>query len=495
MSRPRKNPDPKLHAPCARCNLAYPPAAIWSEGTVCTYCYMAAKRARGTCSRCGHTGIVPGLSPEGALCRPCSGIKLNVDCRRCGGEDELYSGGRCWKCAFSDQIHQTLSGPDGEVPSRLQPLASALLSMPRSNSGMTWIRQKHVASMLHSITLGSTELTHQTLDALPRSRTVEYLRGLLIEHEILSPRDRYLAEFPIWADRKLSEVMEPAHRSIMERFIRWHQLKRLRNESATAGTVSRGLFLSVKQSTTVAVKFLNTLTAQGKTLSDVDQRTIDGWYASGPSTNALAELFLYWAMSHKHIRKLDLPRRKPANPSTFGHEDRIRAIRMVMTEKDQSPGLRVAAGLVLLYGQPLNTIASLTLDRIRISDSGVELRFASEWLPVPDPFASVLRDWTANRANLQTAAHTTESPWLFPGAMPGQHLLAAHISSKLRTHGIPAQLGRTTAWRQMVREAPPSVLAELLGMNAATAMRHADLAGANFARYAALQRSSDTTLR
>lgn len=489
MSRPRKAPQPDVYPPCARCHLAYEPAANWPDGAICRYCYMAAKRTRGTCERCGHEGVLPGVSPSGPLCRSCAGITLNVDCRRCGAEGELYSGGRCWACALEDQVRHTLAGPDGSIPTKLVPLAEALITMRRPNSGMVWIRQKHVSTLLQSIASGRIDLTHEALDALPYSRAPEYIRGLLIEHGILPSRDIYLEKFLTWSAAKLTTVTDPAHRSVTDRFIRWHQLKRLRKESAAKGSVSRSLFLSVKQSTTVAVKFLNGLTEQGRTLADVDQRIVDRWYASGPSTNALAEVFLYWAMTHKHIRKVDLPRRKAASTEVFGHGERINAIRTILTEDKLSPAVRIAAGLVLLYGQPLNRIASLTTDRIRISSAGVELCFTSEWLPVTEPFASLLRTWTTNRTNLQTAAHNANSRWLFPSPAPGQHLPAALISERLKEHGIPAQLGRTAAWRHMVREAPPSVLAELLGLSSATAMRHAELAGSNFARYAALQRN------
>ena len=489
MSRPRKDPEPDAYPPCARCHLAYAPAANWPDGTICGYCYMAAKRTRGTCPACGHKGVLPGVSQAGPLCRSCAGITLNVDCRRCGAEEELHSGGRCWACALEDQVRHAFAGPDGSIPTKFVPLAEALITMRRPNSGMIWIRQKHVSALLQSLASGEIDLTHEALDSLPSSRTPEYIRALLVEHGILPPRDIYLAKFLTWSAAKLTTVTDPAHRSVVERFIRWHQLKRLRKEAAAEGMVSRGLFLSVKQSTTVAVKFLNSLTEQGRTLVDADQRAVDRWYASGPTTNALAELFLYWAMTHKHIRKMDLPRRKAATTATYGHEERINAIRMILTEDKLPPAVRIAAGLVLLYGQPLNRIASLTTDRVRISSAGVELCFISEWLPVTEPFASLLRTWTANRTNLQTAAHNTTSRWLFPSTAPGKHLPAALVSERLKAYGIPAQLGRAAAWRQMVRDAPPSVLAELLGLSPATAMRHANLAGANFTRYAALQRN------
>ncbi|TFB67751.1 hypothetical protein E3O06_17120 [Cryobacterium glaciale] len=65
--------------------------------------------------------------------------------------------------------------------------------------------------------------------------------------------------------------------------------------------------------------------------------------------------------------------------------------------------------------------------------------------------------------------------------------MRAYISTALAREGIPGQLGRTAAWSDMVKDAPPSILAGLLGMTPETAMRHAELAGANFARYAALR--------
>jgi hypothetical protein len=247
VSRPRKAPEPNLHPPCARCHEAYSPAAVWPEGRICTYCYMAAKRYGGTCVICRHQGIVPGITPEGRTCRLCSGITLNVDCLECGAEDELHSNGRCWRCVLKKQVGQTLAGPTGQIPDPLAPLARSLGQMPRPNSGLTWIRQPH---------------------ALPPSKTVEYIRALLIEHGALPGRDRYLAEFKTWSNRKLTLLTDPAHRSVTERFIRWHQLRRLREQSRSEGTVSSGLFLSAKQSTTVTVNFLNWLTDNGVTLQN-----------------------------------------------------------------------------------------------------------------------------------------------------------------------------------------------------------------------------------
>ena len=78
--------------------------AIWPDGSICGYCYQAAKRITGICA-CGHQGVLPGLIDDRPACRRCSGVKLNVDCVSCGDEAELYSGGRCQRCVLGATGH------------------------------------------------------------------------------------------------------------------------------------------------------------------------------------------------------------------------------------------------------------------------------------------------------------------------------------------------------------------------------------------------------
>lgn len=54
--------------------------------------------------------------------------------------------------------------------------------------------------------------------------------------------------------------------------------------------------------------------------------------------------------------------------------------------------------------------------------------------------------------------------------------------------GIPAMATRSRAWMQMVRQAPPSVLADALGISPKTAMRYAERAGTDYLAYATLRR-------
>lgn len=138
---------------------------------------------------------------------------------------------------------------------------------------------------------------------------------------------------------------------------------------------------------------------------------------------------------------------------------------------------------MLVFGQPVRRLVTLRTDEVHVANDAILMKLARDWLDVPEPFAALLKAQLNSRSNLQTAAHA-DSPWVFPGAMPGQHLNPGYVSTILKRIGVPARLTRATTWRQLVREGPPSVLAEMLGISPATAMRHAQLAGADYLRYA-----------
>jgi hypothetical protein len=111
VARPRKpeNPD-RWPIGCARCEGHYELVAAWPDGSICGYCYQAAKRTTGICA-CGHEGVLPGLIDDRPACRRCSGVKLNVDCVACGAEAELYSGGRCQRCVLGATAQRLLTTP------------------------------------------------------------------------------------------------------------------------------------------------------------------------------------------------------------------------------------------------------------------------------------------------------------------------------------------------------------------------------------------------
>lgn len=241
------------------------------DAGVCGYCYQQAKRTRDTCG-CGHAGVLPGRIAGRPACRRCSGVRLNVDCAQCGAEDELYRGSRCWPCELAVVVDQLLTRPDtGVMAVELVPMATALKSMKRANSGLTWIRQAHVTAFLKDLAVAPT-ITHQLLDALPRTRTRDYVRGLLVEHGTLPRRDETKIRYQEWAAQAVGRVDDPQMREVIERYIRWHHLRRMHQ----AERVSQGMFLTSKQTVRVAIELVSWLAAERIALASCSRGTWTG---------------------------------------------------------------------------------------------------------------------------------------------------------------------------------------------------------------------------
>jgi hypothetical protein len=490
MPRPRRRqPDPARFPPCARCGQCYPGGAdTWPEGRVCKYCYLQARLRTGTCAGCGALTSLPGLNATGQpACTRCSGIPARFRCG-CGREVTAGERGRCWWCVLTELVTDVLAGPGGEVPAQLRPLAEGLMSMRRPQSGVVWLRQRAITRQtLRDLAQGRIPCSHAALDAAGTGRAVEYLRLLLVRYGVLPPRDRRLADFQRWAAAKLGAVDDPEHRQLLERFLRWHLLRHLRSASTATAPLSHGPYQRAKQRLTVAIAFLAWLASRGHQLGECTQRDLDSWFAAGPSTRQHALTFLSWARRQRILRGIELPviHTEAASPPP-APAVRLAAIRRLLLDDALALEDRIAGCLVVLYGQQASRIAALRVSEVSCSDAATRLKLGADWLDVPEPVATLLRHHLRNRSNMTTAANPA-SPWLFPGQLAGEHRSYRRLIVILSRLGIPARASRLAAWHQLVRQAPPAVLANALGVSPDTATRHALLAGADWAAYAYLE--------
>jgi hypothetical protein len=169
-----------------------------------------------------------------------------------------------------------------------------------------------------------------------------------------------------------------------------------------------------------------------------------------------------------------------------GTDARLAAIRRLLLDETLAPGDRLIGCLVALYGQQVSRIAALRTTDTSCADGATRLKLGADWLDVPEPVATLLREHLRDRSNMTTAANPA-SPWLFPGQLAGEHRSYRRLVRVLYQLGIPARASRLAAWRELVRESPPAVLADALGVSPGTAMRHAFLGGADWSAYAARQ--------
>lgn len=490
MSRPRKAEDPiRWPVPCGRCGQHHQSVARWPDGGVCGYCYQQAKRTRGVCE-CGHEGVLPGIIDEQPACRSCSGVRLNVDCEGCGAEDELYTGGRCWTCVLGDVVDNLLTNPDtGSMATELIPLAAALKSMKRANSGMPWIRQKHVTAFLRTLA-AAPAISHEIFDELPDSRTREYVRGLLIEHGVLPQRDAFLLRYDSWAAQALERVSDPQNLDVARRYIRWHHQRRMN----LMDEVTRGTYLRAKQEVTVAIDLLNWLTSHDVKLSELQQSHLDVWQAEGPTTRRIAGRFLKWAINTKAapLGLTIVPHRRGTSPR-LAKPGQDQALKQVIHDNGLETRDRAAAILILFFGQQAENIARLTWDDVTITEELVTIQLGTIQIGLPDPLDKPWRELSANPGHDLTASHPN-TRWVFRGASPGRHIHPGHLTTRLGKL-FSTRAARLGTLHELTKLAPVAIIAETLGYSPTTIERHAIDSAAAYAQYMAAahqQRTSQT---
>jgi hypothetical protein len=481
VTRPRKAEDPiRWPVPCNRCGQHHQTVARWPDGGVCGYCYQQAKRTRGLCA-CGHEGVLPGIIDEQPACRRCSDVRLNVDCVGCGAEDELYSGGRCWTCVLGDVVDDLLTNQvTGSMANELIPLAAALKSMKRANSGLTWIQQKHVAAFLRNLAV-APDINHETFDELPDSRTREYVRGLLIEHGVLPRRDEFRTRYENWSAAAVDRTKDPQNRDIVRRYVRWHHLRRMNQMDE----VTRGAFLRAKQQVTVAIDLLNWLTGHGTSLAELSQAHLDLWQAEGPTTRRIAEHFLKWAIKTKAAPAglTIVTHRRGTSPKLdkAGQDEalwRVLQARGHIEARDQA-----AAVLILVFGQQAERIAKLTWENVTVTDELVTIRLGSIEIALPSPLDEPWRQLAMNPSHGLTAAHPN-SKWVFTGQFPGKHINPGYLTQRL-TWLFSTRAARLGTLHELTKLAPVAIIAETLGYSPTTIERHATDSAAAYAQYIA----------
>ena len=484
MARPRKPSDPnQWPIPCGRCGEHHQIVANWPDGGVCGYCYQQAKRTRGSCV-CGHEGVLPGRIDGQPACRRCSGVKLNLDCKTCGAEDELYRGSRCWSCELAALADQLLTNPDtGVMAAELVPVAAALKSMKRSNSGVTWIRQRHVTAFLKDLAVAPS-ITHEKLDELPGAdRTRNYVRGLLVEHGALPRRDELTVRYAQWATSALARVSGDDHRDVVRRFIRW-QLQRRMNRMET---VPHGTFLRSKQTVTVTIEFLNWLNDHGITLAELQQEHLDAWLADGPSTRRFVDRFIPWAIKCRLVdAELSIARHRRGTSPKLPKSEQDAAVERVVHTDELTARDRAAAILVIVFGQHIEDVIQLTWNDVTVTDDVVTVRLGKTEFALPSPLDEPMRQLAAAPGNDLTASHPN-SNWVFRGYSPGRHIHGSSLRSRLKTV-FSTRAARLGTLHELTKLGPVPIIADALGYHPSTIERHAIGSASTYAEYIAAAR-------
>lgn len=458
-------------------------ATTWPEGRICRRCYQRATRIHGQCPSCDDDRLLAGLIDGTSCCVDCAGIPKDFRCTRCGREDDFVRAGLCAHCCLLDDLTVLFDDSTGRINPTLMPLFTAMTQQTHARSAKIWlIVNPHTTKLIRDLAQGVVPLEHTTFTEHSHPAKVAFLRELCIEHELLEPVHLDIERFQNWLDRKLHDSNLDDAR-LLKQYARWVHLNRM-HHLATTGQLKKGTFLSAKQSTTVALEFLDHVRERGHSPATCTQADIDDWLATGPTTRSLARAFVRWAISHRHLPSLDFPHRVAKTEPIITQQQRLEHItRLLNLATDLAADERAAAVLLLLYGQPLVRIARMQLQQLNPTETTVTISFTDDTLTIPPPFDRVIREHLAALPNQTTSAHR-ENQWLFPGRRPGQHLHQGTLMNKLRDAGIDLRGARNASLRALVLELPAPVVADSLNYSYQVTEKHRQNAGATYIDYA-----------
>ena len=474
-------------------------ARRWPDGYVCSGCFAVACETYGHCVRCGVHRLLPGIGDNGDhLCTDCAGGLGDFTCQRCGEEGWREQVGTCSRCVLRDRMTAALDDGSGRIRLDLAPFFDMVCAMSRPRSGILWLTKPHVPPILRALSQGEVPLTHAGLSTLTPWRSVIYVRDLLVASGVLPPVDRFLFLFEQWLTAWLAGVEDMEHRSLLTQFANWHVLRQLRD---VAEHTSVGPYRNVNARCQLrrAAAFLHYLAASDRGLRDCGQADLERWFAiASRAERDQVRPFLTWAIRRHIVVGVHLPPTIRNGVAPITHQRRLELIRRIHDDDSIPLQDRVVGLLILLYAQPLIKITRLTVADLKIAEPTpdpdadttacqemeVRLRLGAEAVPIIPPFSNLLLAHVTRRSN-QTTATNPASTLLFPGRRAGQPIHPGSLRLRLQRLGIPNLNGRTRAIRDLLLQAPPAVIALLLGYDPGRAEVIAAEVGAVWSRYPA----------
>ncbi|MFD0207512.1 MULTISPECIES: hypothetical protein, partial [Saccharothrix] len=413
--------------------------------------------------------MLPGRDGTGlAICRDCAGIARSFFCRRCGHEGLLVGDKLCERCTLTDRLTTVLDDGTGRPRAELLPLLEKLRLTDTPHNGLTWLAKPGTTELLTALATGTIAISHDALAAHPAWRKATYLRELLITCGILAPIDKQLMLFQRWLTTQLADIADAEHRALVQRFATWNELRRLRHKAEQAPLTPATVRVS-RERVRQAAALLTWLDSSGHTLTTCPQADLDSWLAANPQTRKPATAFLRWAGQTAVTPRRRLTRAPLPAATIQPRRQQHALINTLVTADDWPLRERLVALLVLLYAQPLSRITRLRRTDITIIGPDVFIRLGDPPAPLPPPLDGMTRQLLEHRNTYRGPNANTD--WLFPGKCPEQPIRPRTLNNRFSTLGIPIQLGRTTALRELLHTTPSPVVASMLGIHPDTTAR------------------------
>jgi hypothetical protein len=455
------------------------PYAVLDEGVICWRCHRQPHPAAASALD-GYRGPVPRAFD---LRRPPGWTRAD-GCDGCGTDSSRYLYGRCASCATAAVFdHLT---PDPDARQTLTPLRTALLANPKAWTSVDWLRKN--PQLLIGMGTGTIAIDHTALDALPRSRTTEFIRGQLLATGCLPERNNYAADFENWLPGFTCNIQPPANRILLSEYGTWRLLPRIR-KPRDRRPQTYSTFQYAKTRIRAAARFLAWLDQQHTQLDNATQGHVDDFLTANTQLLPALEPFFRWTSTTHRSRRLTCRRIRRDQPKpTMAAEDRWQLLRRLLHDDELDLADRVIGALILTYGQPLTAVLRLTTDDVNLIEEQtqhrVQLKLHTNPIELAPPLDRlIIEQLAASQQPRANASITAPSRWLFPGARAGQPLSHTRAVNRLRSLGLFPGPGRSRALLHLAARVEAPLLAQALGLHPTTAVRWAELAARPYSGY------------
>jgi hypothetical protein len=347
----------------------------------------------------------------------------------------------------------------------IEPVFNALVRQP-GTSLLYWLNRRPARlTVLRTLAAGSGPVTHDTLDGLRPAKVVDNLRMHLVAGGALPARDEQLAALERWLEARTAQVPDPESRRVLQAYVTWHLLRRLRRFSRRR-PVSQAQVHGVRAYVTQVVRLLNWLHTQDVALSTCTQDLLDAWLDDYPARGPRVHGFLAWTSRNGHTRQLNVDLPAPTFTGQLIAQDTRWQLVNRLIHDDEIPVSDKAAGLLaLLFAQDLSRIVALTTKHVEVTKDMVLLRLGQVPAQMPPPLDDYIRTLHAHAMATDTAGER----WLLPGRFPAQHLSRSQLARRLHPLGIRPRMARNTALVELASELPAVMVSRLLGVHQSTA--------------------------
>jgi len=443
--------------------------------------------ARGDCVTCGARC----LRDEFGHCHRCR-QREQRRCARCDSAGPRSWVSESWLCgpcalrAFFDAV----IAPAERLPPVLVPIRDAVLAAGNWRTARAWLARSTGGQLLGRLARGELAITHEALDGASPGpdKSVEHLRAMLVSAEALPiAPERELEAFEDHVATRLSQAqIDPADAKVVRAWIRWEVLPALRARNDPGFRGSHALN-RCRANLVAVIVLLEKLSERERHLGSMTQADMDEWFSQPGQRAWRMRAFLTWAASRRYLRAGMAPPPCPHKGllSPIDHEARWAIARRLVIDDTISVERRVAAGLVVLYGQTMARIALLTTEDVhKGADGSVIVVLGGNPMPIHEPFASLISGLPVRRTNGVSDQIQTRH-WLFPGRRAGTPTNPQMLAVWMKELGIEPRAMRNTARAQLAGEIPAGMLAEVIGIDAGTATRWTAIANGNWTAYAA----------